>query len=120
MQTQTATANKYKKGDILRMTSSLKYRVDKVSNGKYTLLPINIYPDGKIVYEYGYEMDAPFAYIDNDKYLTLDNYSDPAFTREFECEVQMSAVPKCECGAHKVGYTKPSRHHYGWCPFYKE
>jgi hypothetical protein len=26
----------------------------------------------------------------------------------------------CECGAHKLGYIKPSRSHSSWCVLYKE
>jgi hypothetical protein len=26
----------------------------------------------------------------------------------------------CECGAHKLGYIKPSRSHSSWCALYKE
>lgn len=132
MQTQTVSnGTKYKKGDILRMTNSLKYRIDKVSMGKYTLLPINIYPDGRIVFEYGFEMDAPFVYIDNDKYLTLDKPIPIVYQagvgyivdREYECAAP--SVPKCECGMegtylalHRMKC--PASKHSSWCNLYKE
>lgn len=107
MQAATQPTTKYKVGDIFTIDDKYLYEVMKIDGPFYVLEGYN-----KASPEFRTKYNEEIYWIDSSHSLKLYN--------GVSANPVKPAEPACECGAHKLGYVKPSRHHYGWCPFYRE
>lgn len=94
--------NKYNVGDVVQLE-------DKVIE----IIEVGIFDTYKVKY-----IKSPYAAEVGDERYIFKYVVDELYTL-----VEKKEVPNttgCVCGAHKLGYVKPSRSHSSWCNLYKE